>query len=362
MTSAGQLLYLGTYTHGGDSRGIYRLSLDVVRGTLTEPVLAAETSDPSYLALAADGLTLYAVNEGGRGRVTAFAVEPANGRLAVLNAQPAADAPAGPCHLAVDRSGRMLVVANYGLGSVSAFPLLADGRIGPCTSSVRHTGALGPSTARQQAPHAHEIIFSPDQRRLYVPDLGLDRVLAYEVDAVHAQLTPMPRLGLDVAPGAGPRHGLFSRDGKYFYVVDELNNTVTVASCNPNTGALTTKQIVSVVPADAKGQNWAAALQLDSSERHLYVSVRGADVITVLVRNPDTGLLAHRQTIATGGTVPRSFSLSPDGYWLVCANQGSRTLTVFDVDSVNGRLTRKRQPIPVPTPACVLFTPAASLP
>lgn len=361
MAHAAQTLYLGTYT-GEGSQGIYRLTFDPATGTLTPPVLAARTPDPSFLAFAPDGLTLYAVNEHGRGSVSSFAVEPSNGLIAPLNRQPVADGETGPCHLAVSRGGRMLVVANYALGSVAAFPLLADGRIGERSVFLRHSGLPGPRADRQKAPHAHEVLFSPDQRRLYVPDLGLDRVIAYTVDATHAELTPDPAANLVLEPGAGPRHAIFTKDGKFLYVADEIDNTITVAACDPRTGRLTRKQSLSIIPATYHGVAWTAEIQMDPHEYNVYASVRGTDMLVVLDRDPVTGRLRQRQTIHCGGSGPRSFTLSPDGNWLICANQGSRTLTVFDVDPFTGRLTRRGAAVSVPSPTCVLFAPTASHP
>ena len=211
-------VYVGTYTDG-TSRGIYRLTFDPAGGTLTEPVLAAETKNPSFLALHPSGRFLYAVGEvssfeGARtGAVSAFAIDAKTGDLTLLNQQPSEGA--GPCHLVVDQAGRNVLVANYGGGTVAVLPVDADGRLKPASSVRAHEGS-GPTKGRQEKPHAHGIYLDAAERFAFSPDLGADRVFVYRFDAAKGTLEPHGAAPLD--PGSGPRHLAFHPDGRHLYV------------------------------------------------------------------------------------------------------------------------------------------------
>ncbi len=348
--SAGQLIYVGTYTRT-TSKGIYAVRLDPATGALSAPVLAAETANPSFLAFTPDQKTLYAVSES-NAMAAAFGTDLATGTLTPLQ-PPQSSGGAAPCHLVVDPTQRALVVANYHTGIVAAIPLHSDGTLG-APHPIQHTGhSVNPE--RQATPHVHSVTFSPDGRFVIVCDLGLDRIFTYRLDPATAELTPGNPPFVATAPGVGPRHFVFSADGRHAYAITEMASTIIAFDYDPATGALTTRQTVSTLPADFKGKFSGAEIRLHPNGKFLYGSNRGHDSIAVFAVDAATGLLSPVAITPCGGKNPRNFSLSPDGAWLVCANQNSDSLTVFRVDPATGRLTPTGHTAKVPLPVCVLF-------
>lgn len=359
-SATGTLLFLGTYTPaGGASRGLYATRLDPATGLLGEPVLAAETAGPTFLAWHPDGRTLYALAESGTvngkagGALTAYRFDPATGTLAKLNTEPTGGI--GLAHVGVDATGRTAAVISYHGSQVAAFPLQADGSLGARTTLVTHTGQLGPNAKRQDKPHPHSVTFSPDNRFVYVCDLGLDRIFHYRLDPAAATLTPAGETV--TAPGAGPRHSKFAKDGRHFYVINELNSTVEVFAADATSGALTRAQAIGTLPAGFIGENICAEIRLSPDERFVYGSNRGHDSLAVFARDAASGRLALVEVVPTGGKHPRNFNLTADGRWLVCANKDSDNVTVFARDAASGRLTRTAQTLVVPQAVCVLFAP-----
>jgi 6-phosphogluconolactonase len=357
-------LFIGTSSsQGTPNRGIYAARLDSVTGALTTPTLAAETPNPGFLALHPGGRVICSSGECGRidektaaGAANAYAYNPASGALTALNQQPTGGL--SVTHLAVDATARMLFTASYHGGQLAAFPVDADGRLGSRTASIQATGPLGPNKARQDKPHPHCVTVSPDNRFLIVCDLGLDRVNSYRIDATSASLAPGDPPFASAAPGAGPRHCKFSRDGRYLYVINELGCSITLYAHDQVTGALTTRQTLSTLPAGFIGENICAEIQIHPTGRFVYGSNRGHDSLAVFARDADTGELAVIEIVPCGGRHPRHFALSPDGAWIVCANRDTNNLTVFRVDPVTGRLAATPHSATVPMPTCVLFAPA----
>jgi 6-phosphogluconolactonase len=359
---ASLLIFVGTYTpKDGASKGIYAVRLDPATGALGETVVAAETPNPTFLALHPNGRVLYALGEGpapdGKvtGGVTAFGYDAASGRLTPLNARGTGGG-GTTTHLAADATGRMLVTASYGAGYVASFPLAADGRIGPLVSFIPHTGSLGPNKSRQDKPHPHSVTFSSDNRFAFVADLGLDRVFSYRLDPAAGTLTPNDPAFITVTPGSGPRHTKFSRDGRFFYILGEIDGSVTVCAYDSARGAGMPIQHISTLPAGFKvtDPDRAAEIRVHPSGKFVYASNRGHDSIAVFAVQPD-GKLALVEIVPSGGASPRNFELSPDGAWLVCANQTSNNLASFRVDPVTGRLTATGYSVTVPQAVCVLF-------
>ena len=353
-------LYLGTYTRT-TSRGIYSAQLDAKTGALSTPTLAAELTNPSWLSLHPNGRVLYAIEEtkhpDGKagGAVRAYAINSSTRALTLLNREITADS---LCHAAVDATGQILVAVSYGGGQVSSFPLLADGRLGPRQSFIQHTGPLGPNAKRQDKPHAHSATFSPDNRYVHVCDLGQDRVYHYAVDATHGTLQPAATPFSSFTPGTGPRHAKFSADGQYFYVIDELDGSVTASHYESATGTLTPFQRVPTLPLDYVGDtNTTAELRVHPNGRFLYGSNRGHDSLAVYAITPQSGALTLIEIVPCGGKTPRNFALSPDGTWLVCAPQGSDTVSTFRVDPASGKLTLLPGTSSVAQSVCVLFAP-----
>jgi 6-phosphogluconolactonase len=353
-------VFFGTYSKG-KSKGIYRATFDAGSGKLGAVELAAEASDPSFLAVHPNGRVLYAIDERsdpaktpGRG-VTAYAIG-AQGRLTRLNEQEVGGP--GPCHVSVDRAGQVLAIANYSGGSVAAIALQPDGRLGAVGSVMKHSGSSVHPT-RQKAPHAHAATLAPDDRFVLVPDLGIDRVNVYRLDAGKAQLTAANPPGVALAPGAGPRHVAFRPDGKFVYALNELQCTMTAFRYNAATGALSEVQTISTLPA---GENVrpgfsTAEVQAHPNGKWLYGSNRGHDSIVVYAIDGASGKLTPVEHEATQGKTPRHFTLDPTGRWLLAENQGSDSVVVFRVDPANGKLDPTGQTVEVPLPVCAVFVP-----
>jgi 6-phosphogluconolactonase len=351
---SGIAVYFGTYT-GPKSKGIYLSRLDLASGKLSAPTLAAETEQPSFLALHPNRRFLYAVNETGGGRrgtgqVTAFAVG-ADGKLTQLNQQPSRGS--APCHLVVDRAGKTLLLANYGGGSVAAFPLAADGRLGESTAFIQHTGS-STNPQRQKEPHAHSINLDAANRFAVAADLGLDKVLVYRFDAAKGTLSPNEPPSTSVKAGSGPRHFAFHPNGRNAYVINELSSTVTAFQYDAAKGVLTELQTLSTLPKDFTRTSYTAEVQVHPSGKFLYGSNRGHDSIAVFTIEAN-GSLRYVENTLTGGSTPRNFGISPDGSYLLAANQKSDNVVVFRIDSKSGRLTSTGHSLEVPSPVCVKF-------
>ena len=354
--AGGRLVWIGTYT-GPQSQGIYAFRFDDETGTLSPLGLAAETPSPSFLALHPNGKVLYAVNEthdgpGNSGMVTAFAIDPASGRLTKINEQPSRGA--DPCHLAVDATGQYLVVANYTGGNFVIFPLSEDGHLAPASSALTNRG-VGPNHERQDGPHAHDVVFDSTNRFLIAVDLGLDQLFVYRFDPAQGTFTFGEPASARVPPGSGPRHFAFHPDGCHAYSINELNSTVTALEWDPSTGKLTTDASVSTLPAGFTGENSTAEIEVASRGRFLYGSNRGHDSIAVFRINPVSGAVTLIAQTLTRGKEPRHFALDPTGRWLVAANQNSNTLAVFRVDQTAGTLSPVGDLVSVGSPVCVLF-------
>jgi 6-phosphogluconolactonase len=351
-------LYVGPYTEHG-SKGIYSYRFDSSTGKLTSLGLAAESAAPSFLTVAPGGKFLYAVNETSNyngqptGAVSAFAIQ-ADGKLTLLNQ--VASRGADPAHIVLDRTGKYALVADYTGGSVAVFPLLKDGRLGEASSFVQHKGhSVNPE--RQEAPHAHAIAISPDNRFAIVADLGLDQLLVYSFDAAGGTLGANPRI-VNTAPGAGPRHLTFGSGGKYLYVVNELQSTVVTYSYDAATGALHELQSLSILPKGFSGKSTAAEIEIDATGKFLYASNRAVTEngsIAVFAITPGKGTLTPVETDSTAGKTPRNFVIDPTGSWLLAANQGSDSIVVFRIDHKTGHLTPTGESVQLSSPVCLRF-------
>jgi len=362
MVEAGEYsVYFGTYT-GMKSRGIYVSKFDSATGKLTAPELAAEARNPSFLALHPDGKFLYSCAEIGEsqgkpgGLVEAFAIDAASGRLTALNRQNSAGT--APCHLSVDATGRCLFTANYGSGTIASFPIQADGSLGEMASAIQHRGTVA-LPQRQGGPHAHFISPSPDNRFVLACDLGLDQVLVYRLDEKTAQLTPNDPPFAKVPPGAGPRHFAFSRDGKWVFVINEINLTVTTFRYDASRGTLTPAQTASTVPGDyaVTGKDSCAEIAVHPNGKFVYGCNRGHDSIAVFSLARGSGKLTLLENQPTQGKTPRHFALDPTGGWLLAENQNSDSIVVFAVDPATGKLQPTGQTLALGSPVCAVFLP-----
>jgi len=345
-------LFVGTYSRRG-SRGIYSTRLDGSTGALSEPVLGAETENPTFLALSPDGGLLYAVSQAA-GMVTAHRVSRGTGTLESIRPEDPA-AGRAPCHVAVDKTGRTVLAVNFHTAIVGAMPARADGSLGvPRVAS--HVGH-GAHPVRQASAHPHCAVISPDNRFALVCDLGLDRIFTYRLDSESAMLAPGSPPFVAADTGSGPRHLAFGPGGKRAYVLNEINNTVDAYAFDTGRGALERLQAVSTLPVGFAGESSAAEIAFHPNGRFLYASNRGHDTIASFSVNPASGLLSAIGHVPCGGEVPRHFALSPGGAWLVCAHQDSDTLCSFRVDPSSGELRRVPGTVRVPAPTCVLFGP-----
>jgi 6-phosphogluconolactonase len=354
--------YVGTYTRGTDSRGIYWFDLNTRTGEMTAPQLAAEAVNPAFLTIHPNGQRLYAVSEiddhAGQptGGVIAFGIDAKSGGLSELNAEAAGGR--GPCHLTIDSHGRNVFVANYGEGSVAVLPVRDDGGLAEATCVIQHTGS-SVNKDRQEGPHAHSINLSPNEDRAYVADLGLDQVLIYNVDAEAGTLSANDPAFAEVAPGAGPRHFAFHPNARYAYVINELTQTVTAFAHDADTGSLTELQTISTLPGDPVPGNSTADIHVHPSGKFLYGSNRGHNSIAVFRIDEATGHLTATQHQSTLGEVPRNFAIDPTGRILLAENQETHTVVSFLIDQETGLLNPTGHEIAVPKPVCIQFVPAA---
>jgi 6-phosphogluconolactonase len=354
------IAYVGTYTRQ-QSKGIYAFRFDPATGRSASLGLAAETDNPSFLAVHPNRRFLYAVNEianfAGRktGSISAYELDPQTARLKLI--ERVSSRGDSPCHLAVDRNGRSLFVANYGAGSVASFPILKDGRLGEAAGLVEHSGSsIHPQ--RQQGPHAHEVVLSPDGRFALVPDLGLDKVFVYRLDGAKSALTPGAAATAKMEPGSGPRHLAFHPDGRFAYVVNELRSTVTVFAYDPKSGILTVLQTTPTLPKDFAGSSTCAEIAAHPNGRFLYASNRGHDSIAVFAIDRRKGTITVVEHVSTQGRTPRHFAIDPTGAYLFAANQGTNSVVLFRIDRQTGHLTPTGEILEVPSPVCVAFLEA----
>ncbi len=351
--AAADTVYFGTYT-GPKSQGIYLSHFDAATGKFDAPKLAAEIKSPSWVTLHPNRRYLYAVTEigsDGRGEasVSSFSIN-TDETLTKLNEVPTGGG--GACHLAIDKGGRSIAIANYGTGSVAVFRLEPDGKLGSRSAFIQHTGSS--LTRRQQGPHAHAVVLSADERYLFVPDLGLDHFISYRFDKAAGTLAANDPPFAAVKPGSGPRHFAFHPKGKFAYGLNEIGSTVSVFSYDKARGALKEIQNVSTLPANFSGTNSTAEIQVDRRGRFVYASNRGDDSITVFAID-GKGMLKEVQRAPTLGKTPRNFTLDPSGKFLLAANQGTGNVVVFRVDAKSGKLEPSGTVLEVSAAVCIQF-------
>ena len=337
--AAQRIVYIGTYT-GETSKGIYAFRFDDASGELTPIGLVAETPSPSFLIASADGRFVYAVNElqtfGGAasGSVTAFSVDRATGKLTELNAQPTEGT--GPCHLALDRTGRYLAVANYGGGNFAILPVGTDGRLQKAVTVVTGQNAET-GTAK---PLGHMVAFDATNKFLITADKGLNRMLVFHFDAATGKVTPNTPPSAALPPGSGPRHFAMHTNGEWLFTIAEQAATITTFKWDGKAGSLTATSSVPTRPAEVTSGS-TAEIALHPNGKFVYGSNRGHDSIAVFSVGA-AGALSLVEYEPTRGQTPRNFAIDPTGRWLIAANQRSGTLAVFTIDQNTGALTPVR--------------------
>ena len=366
------LVYFGTDTDKPGAKGIYVSRFDSAHGQLTSPILAAPALRPSFLALGplrSGRRMLYSVNEGGDAKtsmVSAFEMNLTSGALQPLNQ--VSSGGASPCYLALDGTGHSAYVANYNGGTIGSFIIRPDGTLSPAVERIdfhdeKVFGSHGPVAARQEGPHPHSALISPDNRFLIVNDLGGDAIVTFAIDPNTARLGP-PTVTDSRTPGSGPRHLAFHPNGRWAYGIDELSSNIDQYLWNAThatSGAAAiahltdTGRSISTLDPSFHGTNTAAEIVVSGNGFFVYASNRGEDSLVVFTVDQKDGALALAQRIACGGKAPRHFTLDPTGRWLLCGNQDSASVTVFARDPGTGRLTGPVQTLPIEAPQFTLF-------
>jgi len=351
-------VFVGTYTNAL-SRGIYVSRLDAATGHLSAPELAAETPSPCYLAISPGEKFLYAANSipsfhGEKaGAISAFALDHTTGRLTLLN-QRSSDG-GGPCHVNIDGLGKLLLVANYGSGSVKSLQLNRDGSLGADGSRIQHQGSsVNPN--RQTAPHAHGIYPDPSQRFALACDLGTDHVMIYRLDGATGTLAAHSSSA--VPPGSGPRHLAFSPDGRFVHVINEMGCSATTFAWNAAAGELTPVETVSALPSGVSAQPGYTAAEILAVGSQVYATIRGHDSVSVFSADATTGRLTLLQNLPCGGKVPRGLGLDPSGRWLFTGNQNSDNVVEFSRDPQTGKLAPAGRELKIGSPVDVKFAAA----
>ncbi|WP_045519173.1 lactonase family protein [Neobacillus niacini] len=350
MTSSNlQLGYIGTYTKG-ESKGIYKFTLDSDEGKITDIRAVATLENPTYLTLSNDKKYLYSVaKEGNFGGLSAYSITD-NGELTPINNQLSEGSP--PCHVSVDSMMRYVFSANYHKGTVESYLINPEeGSIQPASSIIQHEGS-GPDP-RQEKPHLHYAGLTPDEKYLVAVDLGTDSLTTYEVSE-EGKLAKVQLLPLKA--GSGPRHLTFHPHGKIAYIMTEFSSEVIVLSYHPESGKFIEEQYISTLPEDFKENNQGSAIHISNDGRFVYAGNRGHNSIAVFSVNEETGGLHFLEYTSTEGDWPRDFEIEPSGRYIVASNQESSNLVLFARDENTGKLTLLQSDIKVPHPVCVKFS------
>lgn len=351
------LLYVGTYTRT-TSGGIYVYRMDNSTGALERVAVTGGIENPSFVALNPGSTHLYAVAEinehGGQssGAVFSYAISPDSGELTHLNQQPTGGP--GPCHLTVDATGSHVIVANYQGGSVCVLPIQDDGSLGQASDFIQHEGS-SVNPQRQEGPHAHSVNLDPNNRFIYTPDLGMDRVMIYRLDLDSGKLVPNDPPFALIAPGAGPRHFAFHPGGQHAYVLNEIGNTVTAFNWDSDGGGLEEFQTITTLPDDFSETSHTADLHIHPSGRFLYGSNRGHDTVAIFKIDSNTGRLTSLGHESTRGRTPRNIAIDPSGRFMLAENQDSDTIVTFRIDQETGALQATGDVADVPMPVCIKF-------
>lgn len=362
------LLYVGTYTKVGQpgrgrADGLYVYEVDLQSGELTPRHTVADVANPSYLAFHPNGRFVYTVNEALEtdghpgGGVSAFARDPETGDLTFLNREPSHGT--DPCYIAVAPGGQCVLVANYSSGSAAVLPIGDDGRLAPASFVDQHEGS-STNPKRQQGPHAHAIPVDPSGKFALCPDLGMDQVFVYHLDAANGQLRHNDPIGAKLALGSGPRHLTFHPTKPLAYVINELGSTITTFAWDSAAGTLRELQTVSTLPDGFAEETTCADIHVSPNGKFVYGSNRGHDSIASFAIDEASGTLTPLGHTPTGGRTPRNFALDPSGQFLFAANQNTDTIVTFRLDQSTGALTPTGQVTTVPSPVCLMFAPASA--
>lgn len=338
--------YIGTYTKG-ESKGIYRFTLDTEVERILDVKPVATLENPTYVTISKDNKNLYSVvKEGEKGGITAFSINEENGELLKINSQFSEGA--SPCHVSVNGENNVVVTANYHKGTIDSYEVHEE--VNPVTSTMQHTGT-GPNQARQEKPHAHYSGFSPDEKYVHAVDLGTDQVITYKLD--NSTLTESSTL--NVKPGSGPRHLTFHPNGKFAYVMTELSSEVIVLSYNEQDGSFAELQYISTIPDAFTENNQGSAIHISNDGQFVYAGNRGHNSIAIFSVNQDSAKLELVEIVSSEGNWPRDFVLDPTENFVIASNEISGNLVLYSRDKQTGKLSVIQSDVLVPEPVCVKF-------
>lgn len=343
-------LLVGTYTRE-TSEGIYSYNFNSKTGKLDLKSIKKGLTNPSFMAFSPDHSILYTLNGVNLDSVIAFRIDQNNDILQTLNTQPL-EGGFGACHLAVDHSGKWLIVGNYKSGSISVLSIESDGKIGKLIQTIKHTGS-SINAERQTQAAVHSINIAKNNVDVFVPDLGMDKIMSYKLNAITGILSPADQPFVSTSPGAGPRHFTFSPNNQFAYVINELNCTVGVYQYSQ--GKLKEIQVISTLPKTYNRTLSAADIHISQDGKYLYASNRIHESLTVFKINQKNGTLKFVQNISVLGTIPRNFVIDPTGNYVLVANQTSNNIVVFKRNKRNGRLKANGEQVNVSLPVCLKF-------
>jgi len=348
------LVFVSAFTSGDDG-AIHAFDMNDDTGALKRVAKNTDVENPFFMALSPDNRYLYSIHAesfGGKdNQIASYSLDGRTGKLKLLNRLTTRGR--ASCYIDVDAEGRAVLVANYSTGDVVSYPVKDDGSLGEIASHIRHEGS-SVNPKRQKAPYAHCFVISPDNRFAFAADLGIDKIMSYRLEGKSAQLSPNEPAFARVAPGAGPRHLTFHPNGRFVYVINELDNTITVFDYATESGTLANKQTVSTLPKNYEGTTHTADLKITPDGKFLYGTNRGHDSIAAY-SIADDGTLKLNEIVPSLGKGPQNLAISPSGRYLLCANMPGNNVVVFAINHKTGKITVKGDPIEVPKPSCIML-------
>ncbi len=333
----------------GDGISVY--SVDAATGHWQKVQLLSGLLNPSFLAFSKDKRFLYAVHRDGS-EISSYTIDAATGHITPLNQQTTQGK--NPVHLALDPTGRFMVVCNHNTSSLAVLPVGQNGALEPVCDLFELKGKIGPHRVEQPFSKPHEAVFAPDGRTIVVPDKGLDRVFTFTLDA-SGKLAPAQPPSVQARETSGPRHVAFRPDGRFAYVVNELDSTVTSYRFDAANRVLAPTQIIPTLPQSFTGNSRASEIEASADGRIVYASNRGYDSVAIFAADPATGWLSTVDIVRTGGKTPRFFALAPDGRFMFVAHEDSDTIAAFTVDQDTGRIAPTDKFVPTGSPVCIVF-------
>lgn len=353
-------VYVGTAAyHDEPKNALYLCRFSSITGALNVVGVTAATANPGFLAVHPSERFLYAVNEIGEyqgeknGAVSAFRIDRQAGSLTLLNQLPALGA--NPSFVTVSKNGKFVLFASY-YGGVVSRSIRADGSLSDPAATLQVGVPAG--APHQENSHPHAVVLSPDNRFAIVPDLGLNRILAFHFDEMSGALVPNDPAFWQSIAGSGPRHFAFTPDGRFAYAINEMQSSLSVLSYDARAGAFQHIETVSTLPASFKDANTGAEVVVAASGKFVYASNRGHDSIAVFAIDRDRGTLTLVQDVSVEGKTPRNFAIDPSGSFLLVGNQDSNEIVEFRIQSRTGRLAPTGQRVQIPSPTCIVFVRA----